>query len=275
MTHADPQYLDAKRSIDRRALSSRVRERLLTVLPDDPRVLEAGCGTGTMVARLHEWGVDAGTYRGVDRSLTVLEHARDRLTTELDAEPLDEGFRVAELSARFEQGDALSAFDGETADLLIAASFLDLVPVRRAFDAFEAALRASGFVYAPLTFDGSTIFQPDHPADAAIEAAYHAAIDERSGRDAHAGRHVLDHLRKRDGRLLSVGSSDWIVRPRDGTYPGEEQTFLAAILGFVEDAVNDHPEANDWLETRRRQLDAGTLSYTTHQYDFLYQTPEP
>lgn len=226
-----------------------------------------------MVPRLYRWGVDAGTYRGVDQSADVLEHARAQRVAELDADPIDGGFCVADLAVRFEQGDALSAFDGESGDLLIAASFLDLVPVCVAFDAFEDALRPAGLVYAPLTFDGGTIFQPDHPADRAIEAAYHDAIDGQSGRDVRAGRHVLDHLRERDGRLLSVASSDWIVRPRGRTYPGEEQVFLTTILGFIEDAVGDHPAATDWLETRRRQLDTGTLSYATHQYDFLYRTP--
>lgn len=275
MTHAAPQYLEAKRSVDDRALSSRVSERLLAELSEEPRILEAGCGTGTMVPRLHAWGVDTGSYRGVDRSAPVLEHAREQRRTELDAEPIDGGFRVADLDVRFERGDALSAFGGEQADLLIAASFLDLVPIQRAFDAFEDALQPTGLVYAPLTFDGGTIFQPDHPADRVIEVAYHDDIDGRSGRDARAGRHVLDHLRERGGRLLSVASSDWIVRPSSRSYPAEERAFLATILGFVADAVGDHPEADDWLRTRWRQLENGVLSYVAHQYDFLYRLPEP
>lgn len=274
MNHATVRYLEAKQSVDDRALSPRVHKRLLAELPDEPRVLEAGCGTGTMVSRLHTWGV-RGTYRGVDRSETVLEHARKQRGTELDAEPIDGGFRVADLNVQFERGDALSMFDGEQADLLVAASFLDLVPIQEAFDAFEDSLRPAGLVYAPLTFDGGTIFQPDHPADRAIETAYHDDIDGQSERDAHAGRHVLNHLRKRGGRLLSVASSDWIVRPRAGTYPAKERAFLAAILGFVADAVGDHPNAEDWLRTRRRQLETGVLSYAAHQYDFLYRTPEP
>ncbi len=274
MNHAAPRYLEAKRSVDDRALSSRVRERLLAERPEEPRILEAGCGTGTMVPRLHAWGVEAGSYRGVDRSAAVLERARKR-RAELDAEPIDGGFRVDDLDARFERGDALSAFDGEQADLIVAASFLDLVPIREAFDAFEDALQPGGLVYAPLTFDGGTIFQPDHPADRAIEAAYHDDIDGRPGRDARAGRHVLDHLRECGGRLLSVASSDWIVRPRSGDYPAAERTFLAMILGFVADAVGDQPEADDWLQTRRRQLENGALSYVAHQYDVLYRTPEP
>lgn len=272
MNHAAPRYLEAKQSVDDRALSPRVRERLLTELSEEPRILEAGCGTGTMVSRLHLWGVKSGTYRGVDRSAAVLEYAREQGETELDAKPIDGGFRVADLDVRFDRSDALSAFDGEQADLLVAASFLDLVPIREAFDAFEDALRPGGLVYAPLTFDGGTIFQPDHPADRKIETAYHDDIDSRSGRDAHAGRHVLDHLRERAGRLLSVASSDWIVRPHAGDYPAKERAFLATILGFVADAVYGHPYADDWLQTRWQQLEAGVLSYTAHQYDFLYRT---
>jgi SAM-dependent methyltransferase len=272
MDHADVAYLDAKRTVDDRALSVRVRDRLLDELPPGPRILEAGAGTGAMVSRLVEWGIE-GTYRGVDKSRRVLEHARDRRAAELDAEPTVDGFDVAGLDVRFERGDALSAFDGERADLLVASSFLDLIPVADAVDAFDAALRSGGLVYAPFTFDGGTIFQPDHPADDAIERAYHEHIDAQPGRDVLAGRHVLDTLRERDGTLLSVAASDWVVRPRDGAYPAQEEAFLATILGFVADAVSGRPDADDWLRARRRQLDAGDLSYVAHQYDFLYRTP--
>ncbi|MFC6962987.1 class I SAM-dependent methyltransferase [Halocatena marina] len=274
MNYAVPQYLEAKRTVDTRAFSARVRDRLLAELPEKPRILEAGCGTGTMVSRLHKWGVEAGTYRGVDRSESVLAYAREQREAELNAEPIDGGFRVADLNVRFEQGDALSVFKGEDADLLIAASFLDLVPIREAFDAFNDALKSDGLIYAPLTFDGGTIFQPDHPADREIERVYHDHIDSLPGRDVRAGRRVLDHLRERSGRLLSVAPSDWIIRPRAGAYPANERAFLATILEFVAEAVGDHPDADDWLHIRRQQLEDGVLSYVAHQYDFLYRTAE-
>ncbi|MFB6300606.1 MAG: class I SAM-dependent methyltransferase [Halobacteriales archaeon] len=277
MDHADITYLDAKRTVDDRALAPRVRDRLLEELPSDPQILEAGTGTGTMIPRLVEWGVRSGSYHGVDRSNTLLEHANDRRAAELGAEHTPDGFRLADFDIRLEQGDALTVFEElqAEADLLIASAFLDLVPIETTLDVFEEAVRPAGLLYAPLTFDGGTIFQPDHPADAAVEAAYHEYIDEQPGRDTHAGRHVLESLRKRDGRLLSVGASDWIVRPRDGTYPAEEAGFLATILEFVADALDDHPAIDDWLDERRRQLDAAELSYVAHQYDFLYQSPAP
>lgn len=275
MDHADERYLAAKRTVDDRALDRRVRDRLLDELPGAPRVLEAGCGTGVTVPRLVDWGVTAGAYRGVDRNPAVVAAARESRAAELDADPIDGGFRVGDLTARFEAGDALDAFGDERADLVVAQAFLDLVPVEAALDAFAAALGPGGLVYAPITFDGETIFQPEHPADDAVVAAYHAAIDDAPGRDARAGRHLLDHCRARDGALLAAGASDWVVHPRGDGYPADERHFLDTILSFVEDAVaGTVPDADAWLRTRRRQLAAGTLTYVAHGYDVLYR-PDP
>jgi SAM-dependent methyltransferase len=283
MNHAATRYLEAKRSVDERALSSRVRDRLLADLPADPRVLEAGCGTGVTVSRLRAWGVDPASYRGVDRDADVVAFARRVRPAALrraghDAVATDEGFAVDGRPFVFEEGDALTAFRDEgAADLLVAQAFADLVPIDEMMDAFEAALRPGGLVYLPITFDGGTVFQPDHPADAAVERAYHRAIDRRPGRDARAGRHLADLLRRRAGDLLAMSSSDWIVRPRDGAYPADEAHFLERILGFVEAALAAAPESVDgsdaWLDARREQLAAGELTYVAHQYDLLYRTP--
>ncbi|WP_248895823.1 class I SAM-dependent methyltransferase [Haloplanus halobius] len=271
MTHADERYLEAKRTVDDRALDRRVRDRLLDTLPSDTQIVEAGAGTGATVPRLLDWGVRSGTYRGVDRNAAIVDRARALRRTELDGDPVDGGFRVDDLAVRFEQGDALEAFDGEQADLVVAQAFFDLVPVEAALDAFAAALGSGGLVYAPITFDGETVFQPSHPADDAVIAAYHDHIDGTPGRDVHAGRRLLDRCRERAGDLLAAGASDWIVRPMDGAYPADEQQFLATILSFVADAVSDVPGSDDWLRTRRRQLDEGTLTYVAHGYDVLYR----
>jgi SAM-dependent methyltransferase len=274
MDGADPRYLDAKRTVDARARDRRVRDRLLAELPAEPTVVEAGAGTGVTVDLLAEWGVDGGRYRGVDRSPEVLATARERLRGAEGVTETDEGFRVGERDVRFERGDALTALPGADADLLVAQAFLDLVPLSEAFDAAAAALAPGGLLYAPITFDGGTYFQPDHPDDEAITAAYHDHIDAQPGRDARAGRHAIDALHRRPGTLLAVGASDWVVRPHSGEYPADERFFLETILGFVESAVGDHPAAAEWLRTRRAQLSAGELTYVAHQCDLLYRVPE-
>ena len=289
MSHAEPRYLEAKRTVDDRALSPRVRDRLLESLVVEPRVLEAGCGTGTMVPRLYEWGLESGTYRGVDQSETAIAVARRLRPAEFRYEGADVAttrgeadFRVGDLSVSFRIGDALSAFeDAPAADLLVASAFADLVPISSVLELVETAVRPGGLAYLPISFDGGTIFQPDHPADEAVERAYHTAIDAEPGRDSRAGRHLAEALRSAPGDLLGMGSSDWIVRPRTRGYPADERFFLGRILDFVEAAVLDPgspgepvADAADWIATRRDQLAADELTYVAHQYDFLYRRPE-
>jgi SAM-dependent methyltransferase len=279
MTHEHGQwrYLAAKASVDDRARSRRVRDCLRDALPEDPEVVEAGCGLGGTVPHLYDWGVAPSAYRGVDTAERVVALTR-RLTPcvlrrhGLEAEDTPAGCRVDGARIAFETGDALDALPGAGADLLVAQSFLDLVDLDAALDAIDAALAPGGLAYAPLTFDGVTLFQPDHPADDRVLDAYHDAIDSEPGRDSRAGRHLLDLLRGReDATLLAAAASDWLVRPIGGAYRADERYFLDRILDFVADAARGVDGGEDWLATRRRQLAAGELTYVAHGYDLLWR----
>lgn len=279
MNHTETRYLEAKRSLDNRSLSRRVRDRLLAAVSAEPRVLDIGCGTGTTVPRLLEWGIDTGTYRGVDSDPGVIDFARTVRPAALrqagrSVIERDRGCTVGDLSVTYDVGDALATLtDADDVDLVVAQAFADLVPVEELLDGIESALAPGGLAYFPITFDGGTIFQPDHPADRAVEDAYHAAIDADPGRDVHAGRHLAEACGRRDGDLLAMGSSDWILRPTANEYHADEGYFLASILDFIEEALSERPVegAADWLATRRRQLDDGQLLYVAHQYDLLYR----
>lgn len=279
MDHADVRYLESKRTVDERARSRRVRDRLLDALPPAPSVLDVGAGTGAMLAALLSWGLREGTYRGIDRSGALIRHARgtwpDRLADEFEVASREDGFVVDQLSVAFETGDVLDMKEGAS-DLVVAQALLDLVPPVEAVDAIERALRGGGLAYLPITFDGVSIFRPAHPDDEAVVDAYHVAIDREPGRNSRAGRELLDHLDERRGSLLAVDSSDWIVRPRGGAYPGDEAYFLGRVLDFVEAALaGTGVDAADWLSDRRRQLSEARLSYVAHGYDFLYRAPTP
>ena len=281
--HGQIPYLEAKRTVDKRALNRRVRRHLIDAVPSDPRVFEAGSGTGVTVPRLFDWGFEPRSYIGVDCDETLVEYARTVCPAELrrrghDAVDTATGCRMDDRSFDFLVDDALQAAAERTddADLVVAQSFMDLITLEEAISSFEQTLVPGGLAYFPLTFDGGTIFQPDHPADSAIERAYHEHIDAMDCRDSRAGRHLAALLGERDGTLLAMGASDWVIRPTGGDYPAHEERFLATILGFVEDALAnaDVHESDDWLATRRQQLSDGELVYIAHQYDLLYRTPE-
>jgi len=312
VSHAEVRYLEAKRSVDDRALSRPVVEALLDALPPAPTVFDAGCGTGATLDRLREWGVEGGRYRGVDADPGVVAFAREQrpklhrrrgasVDRDGDAVVLD-GRR-----ATFAVGDALAAargFDGG-ADLVVAASFLDLVDVAALADAFEAALAPGGLLYCPVTFDGGTRFAPPRAGDDAVEAAFHDAIESAPDRSVRAASELLGVLDGRAGEVLAVGGSDWVVAPAAGAYPGDEAYFLDRILGFVADALAERGvgdgegesevggdagnasepavgveggsgagvDAEAWLADRRAAAAAGELTYVAHNLDVLYRAP--
>lgn len=279
MNHAQIRYLESKRSVDRRSRSRRVTDQLFGLLPSAPTIGEAGAGTGTTVSWLLDHGVTAGSYHGVDLSSMLVAHARQIQPAILryrgyDAIDIDQGGIIGEFNFQFQTGEALELLQAKTHDLIIAQQFMDLVQLDRAVDALTTAVTAGGLLYCPLTFDGVTLFQPDHPDDYKIQQAYHDAINQDSGRNAQTGRQLLETFRTRPGSLRAVDASDAIVRPRDGEYPEDERYFLDQLLSFIQNSVSikECPEVEEWLTTRRQQLTEAHLSYVGHRYDFLYQT---
>jgi hypothetical protein len=295
-------YLRAKRSVDDRSLDRRLVGRLRDGLEDRAaarsgplRVLEVGAGVGTMVGRLWEWELlpeGAVEYAAVDVRETNVRAIPDRLVDwaagrAVDASLADDAVvlagdertvtvsPVAAEAARF-----VAASDREW-DLLVGMALLDVVGLDR-LPRLVSAVSAGGYWYFPITFDGGTRFVPDHPADEDVERAYHRHMDEKPGGDSRAGSHALDRLQSMDGTVVEgAAGSDWIVSPADGTYPAEERYFLSHVLDTVEGALGEldgHGLGNrldDWLATRRRQVEAAELTYLTHQLDLLGRVEEP
>jgi hypothetical protein len=278
--HARVRYLEAKRSVDEESRSGRVADRFVAALPAAPRVIEAGAGTGSLVPWLLDRGVTAGSYRGVEASAAVVAHARHARPAELryrgrTVTDHQTNSRVADLEVSFDVGDALAELPEDEADAVVAQQFMDLVSIPEAVEAFTDALTPGGVAYFPLTFDGTSVFEPAHAADRAVERAYHDAIDETAGRTSRAGRRLATHLRRAPGELVAMDASDAIVRPHGGSYRADERYFLECILAFVESSVAPEvvPAIDDWLQARRQQLAREALLYVGHRYDLLYQTP--
>lgn len=294
-------YLEARVSVDDQALNRRVWNKFRRALShfDDEtrpvRILESGAGIGTMIERLVARDVlpSHTRYRAIDIDEVSVAHANSQLPTwldnlgyEVDAEDAEKRVIRAidetapgsadgkQVEIHLESGDFFSL--AETADVVIATAFLDLFEIDSALDHIGELLREDGIFYAPLTYDGATGFWPSHPLDRQIERLYHHHMDEIRNRpgSSRAGRELIGALPAAGFDRASVGGSDWVIQPRDGSYAAEEETVLREILTTIEDALTDFsadvlaPEKRtQWCTTRRNQLESGTLGMVAHHMD--------
>jgi SAM-dependent methyltransferase len=300
-------YLAAKKTVDDRSLNPRVWDRLRQAVQERPtppplRVLEVGCGIGTMIERLLEWGLlKQAVYTAIDAEAANLTTARERLRSLAaapdaaphyapPAAPLDSGPLLIQRETRKVQVELetidLSHFSAREQgraswDLLIAHAFLDLLDLTAALPPLFSLLRPGGLFYFTLNFDGATILEPviDPPLDRQIETLYHGTMDRRrlAGQPAghsRTGRRLFGHLKAAGARVLAAGASDWVVFPGEEGYPDDEAYFLHFIIETMGRALEAHPQLDPerlrhWIEVRHRQIEAGQLIYIAHQLDFF------
>jgi SAM-dependent methyltransferase len=299
-------YLAAKKTVDDRAINRTVWQALRRALPphspENPlKILEIGCGIGSMIQRSLTWDLfQAADYTAIDSLPENILTARDGL----QAWAQDNAYRAlpqpdgsillygtaSQARLRLE---AIDLFDfiarqaGRTSyDLIGAHAFLDLMDIPAALPQIFRLLRPGGLFHFTLNFDGATIFEPpvDPELDARIERLYHQTMDERladgkpSG-DSRAGRRLYHHLRACGAEVLAAGASDWVTLPSpSGGYPDDEAYFLEFILHFFEESLAGRPELTTgeltgWLAARRKQIEGGELMYIAHQLDFAGRLP--
>ena len=140
-------YLAAKKGLDDRSLNRQVWEALVRAVRGRPdssplRVLEVGCGIGTMVERLLDWGLlTRAAYTGIDVEAELIRAAAERLHGYAAARQaglsVESGGAmlfstpVQEVRVRLEAADLFDFLDREPGksawDLLVAHAFLDLI----------------------------------------------------------------------------------------------------------------------------------------------------
>jgi SAM-dependent methyltransferase len=294
-------YLAAKKRLDDRSLNRQVWDHLARALRDRAdsaplRVLEVGCGIGTMVERLLDRGLlTRASYTGIDVDPGCIRAAAQRLhdyaaarqvpfTVEAGGNMLF-ATPAQDVRITLKAADLFEFLDREPGkaawDLLIAHAFLDLIDLDAALPPLLSRLASGGLFYFTLNFDGATIFEPpfDPDLDALIENLYHRTMDTRRARgrpsgSSRTGRRLFGRLREAGARLIAAGSSDWVVFPGPDGYPGDEAFFLHFIIDTIGRALHGHPELAGsrfpaWIDQRHRQIDARELIYIAHQLDFL------
>ncbi len=289
-------YLEAKRTVDDRALNQQVWRCFLHELDGLPRkqplkALEVGAGTGAMLHRMLEWDLDHDMeYTAMDLDPSLLKRAAERLL--LWAK--DRGWQAKRphqdrlilsshrhrITVDFLSKDIFDMPEDPEGvwDLIIAHAFLDLVDLERGLPLLFSLLRPHGLFYFTLVFDGATIFRPplDPDFDALVEVCYHRTMDERigcgrRGGGSQTGRILLEVLSAQNAAVFAAGSSDWVVYP---PYKGDEAYFLHHILHVMEEALSrcsdiERKKLDQWISARHRQVEEGQLIYVAHQLDVL------
>ncbi len=277
-------YLEAKKTVDDRALNAHVWQVLANELPTGTaghplRVLEVGAGTGTMIERLVEQQMFGHThYTALDENAGLIVELQRRLPRRIRHGKSDirlESF-ASEVLSFTNRAENKRAWD-----VLIAHAFLDLLHLPTAVPHLLTCLRPDALFYFTIVFDGATILQPevDPIFDADIERLYHLTMDQRltqgqpSG-DSQSGRHLLSYLQQMGATVLAAGASDWVVFAGSKGYPADEAFFLHFIIHTIYTALCDHPEIDQhrfstWIAERHAQIERGELIYIAHQLDVL------
>lgn len=295
--YSNVRYLLAKRPIDDRAINRDVVARLERELSSRAssaplRVLELGAGVGTMVSRLVDWGIVRRVdYTLVDRDSESLAAAREQLADWGEVSAGSERLHIehggAVLDVNFVACDLLAFLAAPEArrryDLIVANAVLDLFDLGPTLPVIWKALEPGALFWFTINFDGETILLPELPLDEAVMRAYHGTMtaDVAGTRAGHSqtGRRMLQAIPASGARLLAAGSSDWVVFPGGGKYPGDEAYFLHHIVQTIWTALEGKAELLQagfevWNRVRHEQIERGELSYIAHQLDVLGRTPE-
>lgn len=305
-------YLDWKEPIDDRSLNAQVRGAFLQAVAalggQRLRVLDCGTGTGAMIRRLVQWGLQGQVeIVGLDVDASLLHVASDKFsrwawergytlhvqrqtTKAVQAMTILTG--QAEVSVRLYHRDlhALDAFDPDLPmqgafDVVTALSLTDLLDEERGLPALLSPLRPMGLVYLLLNYDHETVFEPtqDRSWEAAMIQAHHRVMEHRTpGRDnpgaSYIGRRLFHALRRHGCEVLAYGPSDWLCYPGREGYPEHEARFVRQIVEWVYAAARaletlEPRRVEAWYRWRLRQLDQGELVYICRQNDILARCP--
>ena len=278
------EYLEAKRNLDDRSMNQRVWSRFEWAActraresREGVRIVELGAGSGGMVERLESWGL----LKAMDEEATVryevVEPRQDFLSNlegRLKSKNLRGGYRVFHGTAReYLESDARGS-----ADILLAHAVLDLVSAREASAVTAEILKPGGLLYATITFDGESFFEPeiDRNLDEKVRRIYRESMVRDRGGETGFGRKLLVRLQEAGFLIDEAGGSDWVVVPQDGEYRPGEELVVRTVLGMVSTEMSgriDQETGNRWSRERLAQLDRKELIFIAHQLDLLARRP--
>jgi SAM-dependent methyltransferase len=238
-----PEWLDLREGADHRSRNRKL-ERALAKHFDGWRpvtVVDLGCGTGSNLRATAPLLGPEQHWTLVDHDRVLLDAAAGRLTAWADGADRKDGtlvlFKGAKrIAVEFRRADLARDLEGAlgpNANLVTASALFDLASTRFIGElAAAVAARRSAF-YTVLTYDGDQRWTPEHEADAALLAAFHADQQRDKGFGPAAGPGAPDALSE------ALASAGYGVEEGDSAWrlgPGDEALMAALATGFAEAA---------------------------------------
>jgi glycosyltransferase involved in cell wall biosynthesis/SAM-dependent methyltransferase len=279
----DPGWLDLREAADHAAFAEAPLAELMRIFGgrETISIVDLGAGSGSTLRFLAPRLGPRQRWLLIDDDERVLAHARKRLGewAERIAEDGDvlvlfkNGTRIETRFARRNLAADPLPSDANGCDLVTASAFFDLVS-RDWQDRFAARLGEVGAaLYARLTYDGASTFQPPHPLGTAVLAAFnrHQRGDKGFGPGlGPVAATALDEVLGGVGFSCREGQSPWTLRAADAALV---EKLVGGMAGAVQEAP-DRPEGvADWLAFRREAAARQDALATVGHVDQLFLPP--
>lgn len=222
-------------------------------------IVDLGSGAGSNLRGSYSTLPDHQHWTLVDHDERLLAVARERLLTWADAaheqgEELVLSKEGKTITVDTRQADLDKDLDwilGWQPDLVTAAALLDLAS-KRWLERFAAALASQRLpLYTVLTYDGRERWQPEHPADARMLAAFHHHQRSDKGFGPAAGpdaTEIAAEAFRKAGFAVSIGESPWQLGKRQRRLM---QALAEGSAGAVGETGHVDPGAiAGWLAAR-------------------------
>lgn len=223
-------------------------------------VIDLGCGAGSNLRGSYSVLPARQHWTLVDADPRLLSVARRKLAEWAD-EAQEQGEELVlrkddkTLTVDFRQADLTKDLEwvlGWQPDLVTAAALFDLASVRW-LERFVASLVSMRLpLYAVLTYDGRESWEPAHPDDPRMLAAFHHHQHGDKGFGPAAGPEATEAMAqafRKAGCAVTVGESPWLLGVDHADLVRE---LAAGIAAAVTETGHVSPEAiANWLEAKQ------------------------
>jgi SAM-dependent methyltransferase len=262
MTGFSADWLSLRESADHAARDRALLQRLADALAEreTPEIIDLGCGTGSNLRAIAPALPQMRQHwRLVDYDGALLVAAREHLgawadSASRDGDALELIKDGRHLHVSFIQADLARDIDpvlDPAPDLVTAAALFDLCARDWIRFFANAVTRRRSIFYTALTYDGHEIWQPPHPADSAVLAAFHAHQITDKGFGRSAGPEATQALHEAFSNLdytVETAESPWRLSQADGA-------LIAALAEGQAEAVKqtgqvDEARLASWRDAR-------------------------